>query len=247
MRARIFDDDRQSRASRYLLTEAVDRKVFAVAALRAVGTPLGDNAKRTAAALHLDIPGASRRQLAADARERCRDDFPGTARGTQCIGEIEQESAAFLACARRLQILATRTRHRERAAYARMQLAGREWLREVIVDTGVDALDARILARTGRKEDHRKLARGRAVAQGLQKTEAVEPRHHHVGEHEIGRRALDFAQCLEAVGRGSHMEARRQKRPHVFPHVGVVIDEQHRIGVGGRQWRAGAPRHIGLP
>ena len=71
---------------------------------------------------------------------------------------------------------------------AGQQLAGRERLDQVVVGAGLQPLDGRVVARAGREHDHRDVHRGRVLAHGGEQAEAVEHRHHHVGQHEVGRR-----------------------------------------------------------
>ena len=68
---------------------------------------------------------------------------------------------------------------------ARQQLARAERLDQVVVGSGIEPFDPRLLAGARREQDHRDVA-GRGVgAQLAQEPEAVEPRHHDVGEDEV--------------------------------------------------------------
>ncbi len=79
------------------------------------------------------------------------------------------------------------------------ELVGPERLGQVVVGPGLQPLHRGLLARAGGQHDHRDV-QGRLVgAQPAQQLEAVGPRHHHVGQHDVGRPLRDRCQRLLAV------------------------------------------------
>ena len=132
---------------------------------------------------------------------------------------LEQGLQLRRARAQRLRRLAPDPRHRDVGADARQQLARGERLGQVVVGPGVQPLDPRLLAGAGGEQDHRQVAERRVGAQRAQQAEAVEARHHHVGEHQVGRRcagAPPSAACavgdrLDRVASVAEQAARRSR------------------------------------
>ena len=105
-------------------------------------------------------------------------------------------------------------------ADAREQLAGRERLDEVVVGARVEAFDARLFAGARRQQHDRHVRRRGIGAQRREQPEAVEPRHHHVGEDEIRRVRRAAASAGLAVGDGFDAVVRREqvaRRSHACP------------------------------
>ena len=111
----------------------------------------------------------------------------------------------------------------------------RERLDEVVVGPGFQTFDATLFAGPRRQQDDRKVARPRIRPQLLQESEAVESRHHHVGQDQVGRFAAGELERLDAVRRGFHAIPAAQEPRHVLAHVRVVVgDEDTRPARGGR-------------
>jgi hypothetical protein len=71
----------------------------------------------------------------------------------------------------------------------------------------------------------------------MKQRQAVEPRHHHVRQHEVRRPHPRQAEGGVAVGCGLHLVTfRQQQARHVLAHVGAVVGQQHArlCGVGRR-------------
>ena len=116
------------------------------------------------------------------------------------------------------------------------ELLGGERLDDVVVGARRVAVDARFLAGARREQHHRQLRGLQPGAQLLEQAEAVQLRHHHIGEHQVERLAGDQLEGLGAVGRGRHPPARAQQPRHVVAQVGVVFDHQDvRIAVARRR------------
>ena len=130
----------------------------------------------------------------------------GGDRGADLVQELEdlrfllQEPRALRARSRQLDI----------GRDARQQLARAERLDEIVVGAHPQAFDLGFLAGARRQDDHRHAAQLGIGAQLLQQPEAVEPRHHDVGEDQIGTRAPRCRQRLLAVGGGGDLVARRR-------------------------------------
>ena len=54
-----------------------------------------------------------------------------------------------------------------------------------IVRAGVEAFDGRLLTRTGRQHNDRKVMISRLCPDGAQQAETVEIGHHHVGDEQV--------------------------------------------------------------
>ena len=68
--------------------------------------------------------------------------------------------------------------------------------------------------------------------------EPVEPRHHHVADHQVGRVGTDRLERLLAVADGVDARSRAAQQPgQVLAHVGVVVGDSTRAG--GRRPPAG--------
>ena len=67
------------------------------------------------------------------------------------------------------------------------QLTGAEGLDEVVVRPGGQPFHPRLHARPGGEQDHGHGAGSRVGAKLLQEAEAVQPRHHHVRQHQVRR------------------------------------------------------------
>ena len=116
-------------------------------------------------------------------------------------------------------------RQLQHRADAGAQLAAAERLGQVVVGPGLQAGDAGILAGAGRDQDHGDAAQRGVGADRAQQLEAVEPRHHHVGEQQVGRLAPDGVERRQAVGDGFDAAGRGEQAADVVAHVGVVVGE----------------------
>ncbi len=63
-----------------------------------------------------------------------------------------------------------------------------------------------------------------------EQAEAVEPRHHDVAQHQVGRIGLDALEGGSSVGDGFDAVPRRQQPADVVAHVGVVVRDEHARG-----------------
>ncbi len=84
------------------------------------------------------------------------------------------------------------------------------------------------------------------MAHRIEQAEAVEPRHHHVRQQEIGQLAPDCGERGFAVGDGLHPVAMPAQQPlDIIAHIGIVVGEhdppaasRERARRAGRQGRA---------
>ncbi len=119
------------------------------------------------------------------------------------------------------------------------QLPRRERLGQIIVGAGAQALDLGLLAGARREEEDRDLAQRRIGTQCGQQAEAVQLRHHHVGQHQIRLQRPCRRQGGDAIRAGLDPVASRPQQPFdIVAHVGVVVRQQHQLIVAG----AGADR-----
>ncbi len=125
----------------------------------------------------------------------------------------------------------------QHGADAGEELARAERLRQVVVRARLEALDAGLFTGPGRDEDDREPAQRRVGADGAQQRQAVQPRHHHVGEQQIGRLAANRLERRQAVADGLDTVGRREQAGDVVAHVRVVVGHHD-----PRSWRRLSPR-----
>jgi hypothetical protein len=133
---------------------------------------------------------------------------------------------ARFARAQRLGGFTAQLRHLQVRPDARLQLARAERLDQIVVGAGVHAFDAALLARARGEHDHRRVARARVGAQRAQEPESVEPRHHHVGEHEIRTAIAHRLERRLSVCDRDDAVAFREQAHDVLTHVRVVVGHQ---------------------
>ncbi len=108
---------------------------------------------------------------------------------------------------------------------ARLELAQRERLDEVVVGADVEALDAIVDRVAGGQHQHRRPVAG--LAHAAAHLEAVEPGHRDVEDHRVGGRGRERVERLLAVGGERDLVAvepqRALERP---PNGGLVIDDK---------------------
>ena len=110
-------------------------------------------------------------------------------------------------------------------ADARGQLAGPERLQQIVVGAGLEPGDARLLAGARRDEDHGQVPQRRVGADRPQQLQAVQARHHHVGEQQVGRLAPQGGERGHAVADRLDAAGRGEQAGHVVAHVGVVVGD----------------------
>ena len=72
----------------------------------------------------------------------------------------------------------------------------------------------------------------RLLAEPPGERQAVDARHHEVGDHQVGALAEDQLEPLQAVGSGEHLELPPQRHVHELDDVGMVLDHHRRVGAG---------------
>ena len=112
-------------------------------------------------------------------------------------------------------------------AYSCFQLAGGERLDKIVVSARVQSFNRRFLTRTRRQQDDGQLSGALIGTQRLKQPKAIQPRHHHIGEHQIGRCAEGSFKCRTAVGDGQHLVGATEESRHVVPHVGVIVSPKN--------------------
>ena len=112
------------------------------------------------------------------------------------------------------------------------QLLRREGLGEVGAHPGLQPLHPVVeLAARGEHDDGDVAGRG-LLAQPPRQREAVDARHHEVGDHQAGALAQHEVEPLQAVGRGQHLELAAQRHVHELDDVRMVLDHHRRVGAG---------------
>ena len=138
---------------------------------------------------------------------------------------VTRSRRSRFACARRSSLV-RRTRASSRAAPTRaISSRAPERLHQVVVGAGFEPGDARLLAGTRRDEDHRHVPQRRVGADRPQQLEAVEARHHHVGEQRSGGLAAHGGERGHAVADRLDAAGRRQQAGDVVAHVGIVVGD----------------------
>ena len=112
------------------------------------------------------------------------------------------------------------------SADAREQLPRREGLHEVVIRSGFETFEYRLLTDArGEEQDGDRLRSG-VCSERPQKSNAVHARHHHIAEHQIGRTGESGGESGLAVADDLDFPVRLEKSREVLAHVGVVIGNQ---------------------
>jgi len=98
--------------------------------------------------------------------------------------------------------LAAQGRHFDVGANARQQFPRTEGLAEIVVCAGIEPLELGLLTGPCRQQNHWHIPQFAVIAQCLQQTEPVEPRHHDVAQHQMRAPAPCGFQCGLPVGDG---------------------------------------------
>src|SRR3984957_6275052 len=117
---------------------------------------------------------------------------------------------------------------------ARDEFSGAERLCEIIIGSRTEALNSRFFARACRKHDKWNRPRALILAESFKQTKAIQVRHHHVRQNQVGRIGPDALESGLAVADGFDFKLRREHTPDVFAHVSVVIGKKD----AGRLWPA---------
>ena len=117
---------------------------------------------------------------------------------------------------------------------ARVQLAGRERLRDVVVGAGLEAGQLVLLFRAGRQHDDRDLLRPAVGPEAARELDAGDAGQHPVEQDEIGECGLDDVHGLFGVVRLEQVVAcLLQVVGDQFLNRRFVFDDQNRRGHGG--------------
>ena len=85
----------------------------------------------------------------------------------------------------------------------------------------------------------------RIAADRAEEAEPVEPGHHDVTQHEIGRRSANRGERAVPVRDGLDVPALAEQPAQVIAHVGVVVGEHDARALRGRFAGRGAGRRAG--
>jgi len=134
-------------------------------------------------------------------------------------GEVDQDPAVVVELAHR-GLLAGAPEHR---VDARGELGLAERLADVVVGAAAQAADAVDLGVERGQHDHRHL---RDLADQLERLPAVDPRHDHVEQDEVGARLVERAQPGPPVGRGDDEVARALQAVGDDRPLGLAVVDQ---------------------
>ena len=141
-------------------------------------------------------------------------------------GVVGHRPETLLALAQGLCDLPTDPRNGQGAIHPGQQLARREGLDQVVVGAPRQAFDASLLSSPGRQGDHGQVAQAVFVAHTADQAEAIQARHHHVGQQQIRTALAHGFECFEPVGHDHAVVLGPQKALHIGTHVGVVVRDQ---------------------
>ncbi len=162
-----------------------------------------------------EAPGAIQRQEAVvDAGQDPLGPLP---RQLRCLAQFVLDAHRF----------APQFGHVEIGADTGEQLAGAEWLGQVVVGARGQAFDPGFLSGARRQQQDRRIAQLRVFPQLRQQTKSIEIRHHDIGQHQMRPRPSRRRQRQRAIRDGFDPIARGQQQPaQIIPHVGVIVREQ---------------------
>ena len=124
--------------------------------------------------------------------------------------------------------LVAETRHFQMRLDSGQQFARAERLDQIVVRAGMHSLDPRLFTRTRRKQNDRNVSEIRVGTKFAQQPEAVQPRHHHVCQHQVGPACLCRAQCRQPVANGLYLVTVLYQQPaDIVAHIGVVVRQQN--------------------
>ena len=173
-------------------------------------------------------------QQAQDAfvRDLARRQLDRSHHGGQQIVEIVRDASGELAdrlhrTALRDLVLGFTTQFRqfEIGTDPGKQLARREWLDEIVVGPGLQALDARIRSRAGREHDDGHRPQGRVPPDLARERDPVEERHHHVGEQKVRGTFLERLEGRNTVGHSDDVVGAPEQALDIAPHIGIVVGQ----------------------
>jgi hypothetical protein len=121
--------------------------------------------------------------------------------------------------------------------HARHQLAGGERFCQIVVGAGLQTLDPSFLAGPRRQENDRQIGQGWVGAQFAQQGKPVEPRHHHIGEHQIRLMAAHRIQRRRAVRHRLDIPTAAQQAADIAAHIGIVVGHDNAGASGARSER----------
>ncbi len=131
-------------------------------------------------------------------------------------------------------------RHLDVGVDPRQQLAPGEGLDQVVVGAGVQPLDLGLLPRAGGQHYDGRAGQRRVGPDRPQEAEAVEPGHHHVGQHQVWRGLPRRLQGGLAVAeRGDDIALALQQPGDVAAHVSVVVGQQDPLALAGQESAVG--------
>ena len=107
------------------------------------------------------------------------------------------------------------------------QLSRAERLDQVVVGAGLEAFDDALLSGPGGDHDDRNMERRRVLMERFEQAKAVQSRHHHVGQHEVGWVGPRELEGGLAVRSGSYVVRLAEQGGDVVTHVRVVVGHEH--------------------
>ena len=111
------------------------------------------------------------------------------------------------------------------------QLVGIKGFGDVVVAAGLEAGDAISSHALGGEKDHRRAAQPLVGPQLLEQAVAIEARHHHVAEDDVGQHLLGHGPALLTVVGGGHRKALIfQIGLYRRAQAGLVVDQQQAHG-----------------
>ncbi len=109
----------------------------------------------------------------------------------------------------------------------RQQLARGERFDEVVIGSRFHSLHTRLGAGACREQNHREGSSRMIASNCAEQSHTVQPRHHHVGQHQIERCLAYLLQRRDSISDDHDLMAPFEQPAHVLAHVRIVVGKKN--------------------